>query len=467
MNKRIPIMTALMLAWSHPSTAVQLNPNGLGEVLIFPYYTVNNGLNTLYSVVNTTDQPKAIKISFHEADVGLDVLTYQVYLSSYDVWSAALVPYVSSIPGHVNEPSAIHVSADTSCAPFLNKAGQEFLPYVIDEDLNPANRSLARAREGYFLAIEMATLTGDAAGFVDHGPIGVPANCAAIQNTWNVGEWLLDPWAAPGGGLTGSAFLVNVGEGLSLSYDALALQNFWAQAGDLTEPGLLTPDLNSGSTESRVLLSDGTLAISEWANGYEAVSAVLMKAELVNEYSRDAIIDGKTDWVVSFPTKSFHVNQVGEAVAPFGTIWDGAQSCDVYQAMLYDRAEMAFVNNSCCLDPPPPRPAVPEFCYSGNVIELLLPGEQPGPTTPVLQSDNLSLVLGYDDFRKTENGWGKLSFYGEGMLMTPLSGVGFRGLPATGFAVQQFTNGSAAQGLLAQYGNLFKHQGQVVVTEEL
>ncbi|MGA9335964.1 MAG: hypothetical protein WBV39_16915, partial [Rudaea sp.] len=36
------------------ANAVNLNPDGLGQVLLYPYYTVNSGQNTLLSVVNTT-----------------------------------------------------------------------------------------------------------------------------------------------------------------------------------------------------------------------------------------------------------------------------------------------------------------------------------------------------------------------------------------------------------------------------
>ena len=46
--------------------AVNMNPDGLGQVLIYPYYTVNGGNVTLLSVVNTTGQGKAVKVRFLE-----------------------------------------------------------------------------------------------------------------------------------------------------------------------------------------------------------------------------------------------------------------------------------------------------------------------------------------------------------------------------------------------------------------
>jgi len=49
------------------STAVNLNPDGVGQVLLYPYYTVNDGNTTALSVVNTTDSGKAVKVRFLDA----------------------------------------------------------------------------------------------------------------------------------------------------------------------------------------------------------------------------------------------------------------------------------------------------------------------------------------------------------------------------------------------------------------
>ena len=444
--------------------AVQRSSNGLGEVLFYPYYSVNNDLNTLYSVVNTTDQTKALKISFHEGDAGLKVLDLHVYLSAYDVWTGALGATMSTIGTHAGEPSVLHATSDTSCAPFLNKHLQEFLPFLIDTDLDPDNRSMNRSREGYIQIIEMGVLTGEAVQYADHMSAGVPFSCGNLQNAWETNEWTLDAPDAPTGGLYGSASLINVHEGLSLAYDAVALNQFWGGAGSFTAPGEPLPDLDSAMAESRVLLEDGTAEVSTWNSGIEAVSAVLMMSELYNEYAYDAVINGLTEWVVSFPTKPLHVNSTATPQGPFSQLWDGQVSCDEYTAVLYDRSTAASYQTSCCVDPPPPPPPDPQLCYSSNVIELLPPFTEPSEVSGILGSDNLSAPATYFDSRQTENGWGVVRFSGA-QNMTPISGPGFKGLPAIGFAVQQFSNASAADGLLAQYGNLFKHQGRVELLE--
>jgi hypothetical protein len=70
--------------------AVNLNPDGLGEVLIYPYYTVNDGNQTLMTVVNTTGDAKAAKVRFLEGHNSREVLDFNLYLSEYDVWVAAI-----------------------------------------------------------------------------------------------------------------------------------------------------------------------------------------------------------------------------------------------------------------------------------------------------------------------------------------------------------------------------------------
>ena len=73
------------------SNAVNLNPDGVGQVLLYPYYTVNDGLATLVSVVNTTNETKAVKVRFLESRNSQEVFDFNLYLSPFDVWTGAIV----------------------------------------------------------------------------------------------------------------------------------------------------------------------------------------------------------------------------------------------------------------------------------------------------------------------------------------------------------------------------------------
>jgi len=309
--------------------AVQLNPNGSGEVLIFPYYTVNNDLNTLFSVVNTTAEAKAIKVRFLEGDIGREVLVYNVYLNPHDVWVGALLAVESTIAGHEGEPSALHLSVDASCAPYIHPLdlGQEFLPFMIELD-GTINDDMSRVREGHVEVLEMGVIEEPELLAAMSRDQGIPIDCEVFAAEWEDGEWDRDVLSPPTGGLIGSASIINVGEGLALSYDAVALTQFWQGPGLHSGPGELLPDLASAHPESTHLSSEDELIVSQWPSGFEAVSAVLMQSQIFNEYAIYPFLLAKTEWVVSFPTKKFHTAQNLTVIPPFSESWDGLQSCD-------------------------------------------------------------------------------------------------------------------------------------------
>jgi len=469
------LSTLLLMAlafYSNQSTAVHVAQNGLGEVLIYPYYTVNNDLNTLYTIVNTTDQPKALAIRFLEGDINIEVLTFHIYLDAYDTWTGALVPSTSTIGDHQGEPSGTHVTVDTSCAPYLIKAGQELLPFAIDQDSDDNNHNMQRAREGHIEVLEMGVLTGEPVEWVEHVGVGLPRNCAAIEfdwdedNQWDSAE--LDP---PTGGLKGSVALMNVGEGIAFSYDAVALKDFWQGGSNFAPVGDLEPNLNDAFPESTVWLDNGELMTTEWQDGYQAVSEVLTKASVIGEYALDAFINGKTDLVYAFPTKRFHVNNGTAFTPPFSSVWNGSEACESFKVKLWDREAQDDYNPYCGntatktggvsvnLTPRPPCPDLPAFCKATNVVEPLLPGSATPNQTSVLGSDNAIWVVSPHS-GVTESGWMRMTFP-EAQATTPDSGVPLAGMPVIAFAFQQYTNGGAAQGLLAQYGVTSKQTGLI------
>ncbi len=465
MNRFKLIVALLLLANASFSVAVQLGRKGVGEVLIYPYYTVNNSLNSLYSVVNTTDQPKAFSVRFLEGEKGLEVLLFNVYIDAYDVWTGALVPVPSTIPNHEGEPSVMHVTGDHTCAPFLNKGGQEFLPYVIDSESAPEDRNMQRATAGHIEILELGVVTGAAAAAIDHGSIGIPANCASIQNDWSDnGQWDAELLDDPSGGLLGTGTIVNVAEGLAFTYEAVALQNFWQGPGVHADPGSLEPDLNAAFPETKILLDSGELITSTWDHGYQAISALLTQAQVVNEYALDAFIVGRTEWVMTFPTKGFHVEGSDTELAPFSADFDG-EICDRFRLEQWDREAQYSYGGRYLKSPRPPGGYLPRMCDNSNVLELVLPGGSILDNSRVLGAYS-RIALTMPAVAVTENGWARANFE-RAEPTVPLTGTAIKGLPVIGFAVTQFTNGGAAQGLLAQYGSLSKHKYTYQVVPEI
>lgn len=445
------------------NAAVHVSSEGTGQVLIYPYYTVNNGLNTTYSIVNTTDETKAVKVRFLEGDHSLEVLDFNVYLSPYDVWTGALGATASTIGAHAGEPSGMHASYDTSCAPFLNKMGQEFLPYEIDLDGAAGNTSMERSTQGHFEAIEMGVVVGAHAAAADHGTSGVPASCATLAASWDAGSWAADPSTDivdPTGGLFGAATILNVAEGLAMTYDATAIDDFWLGSGNHTDPGDLSPSLSEADLNSTVFV-DGMALNSEWDRGYKSVSAVFMKRAVYNEYAFDSAIAAKSEWVVTFPTKNFHVSPT-PAVEPFANTWNGAASCEEFTLFVYDREEQVNAPGTGVISPQPPAGSNPRICQEANVVQFLAPGEAGGAASKVLGGTNLISVSGVQVAHATENGWARMNFSEASQRMAADTGANFEGLPVAGFMVQQYTNAAAAPGLMAQYAGLFNHKGDIV-----
>src|SRR5512132_1866437 len=77
--------------------AVAVNADGLGQALIYPYFTVREaapGLayNSLLTVINSTGSAKAMKVRFLEGKNSREVLDFNLYLSKKDVWVAGIIP---------------------------------------------------------------------------------------------------------------------------------------------------------------------------------------------------------------------------------------------------------------------------------------------------------------------------------------------------------------------------------------
>ena len=73
------------------ANAVDLNPDGLGQVLIYPYYTVNKSQDSLFTVVNTDPvNGKAVKVRFLEGYNSREVLDFNLFLSPNDVWTGTV-----------------------------------------------------------------------------------------------------------------------------------------------------------------------------------------------------------------------------------------------------------------------------------------------------------------------------------------------------------------------------------------
>lgn len=392
--------------------AVYVNPDGLGEVLLYPYYTVQNNYETYFHIVNTTNQVKAVKVRFLEGMNSQEVLDFNLYLSPYDEWAAKVFDF--------GDTRAAIKTSDTSCTTgTITSAGIPFRNYQYRGD--SIDTEYARTREGYIEVIEMGNVTDTtlAADATHTGAIGsrVPVNCAAVAAAATTGGVLNQgsPYiSAPTGGLYGFTSLISVGSGLRTSVDAIALANFAGLTDLHTPPGNLAPSLASVATNGQYF--DGANAMDFAALGsrnraVDPVSAILMRSSIINDYVIDAARNSSTNWVVTFPTKRFYVNDTSGALAPFASLWDKttATSCDPILRYYYDREESVPTTTTDPFSPPPPGLQGEALCHEVNTVSFKRDGTGSAATLfgAVYTTAAFPVAAGFD------YGWAQVIFTGD------------------------------------------------------
>jgi hypothetical protein len=442
--------------------AVNLNPDGLGQVLIYPYYTTRtdgagNAYNSLLSVVNSTASVKAVKVRFLEGKNSVEVLDFNLFLSPKDVWTAAIAP--------VGAGAGVFTS-DVSCTlPPIPAAGKAFVNFAYGSD--GAGTGLDRTTEGYVEIIEMASFADDSATAANVTHVaGVPPGCADQTDALALSEALPPGLTDTDGrsGIFGGMTLVNVNSGADYTEDAVALDNF-SDTSLYSSAGSLLPNLTQASPPISVVFANGFVYTSGWLPGTaDPVSAVLMHDHIMNEFVLDSGTNSGTDWVVTMPTKRFYVSS-GTGTPPtlsqrnFNKT-DGA--CDDVALNIYDREENT-TSTPIDFSPPPPT-QTNALCWEANVVTF--------NNSNVLGSANVANIP--TDF---QNGWLDVGFAGTAPIHTLPSSdtivtdifaffnegpATYVGLPVVGFAVQSFANGAITVGdltTLSNYGGNFVQKG--------
>lgn len=448
MKKKLLASVVAGLGLVGSAHAVHVNPDGLGQVLLYPYYTVQNGSDTYVHVVNTTDSAKAVKVRFLEGKNSQEVLDFNLYLSAKDEWTGVITR---------TDTGAKLSTSDTSCtAPAIPAAGVAFRNFRFTAD---SVNTVERTREGYLEIIEMGDLSGVVAAAATHTSAGVPADCAVVRADASSASGTLPAT----GGLYGFNTLINVEAGLSTTVDAVALDDFWLGGqGSYTTTGSLSPSLEEGTPVADII--DGANVISNtMEENVDAVSAVLARVNVINDYVVGLDFDAMTDWVVTFPTKRFYVNGESAPRAPFSEAWDveTSKSCDEISITYYDREEQREVGEDDFS--PQPEAGKAELCNEVNTISIVANGDTGGLLGAEFTAAQIELA---PDFNA---GWMELGFPSSA-AQTGLTGsaANVAGLPVIGFAATSFTNGTLeveGVNVMSNYGGSSVHKGKRVITD--
>lgn len=310
-------IAAGLLAVSFDGAAMTLSSRGIGQVLVFPYYTVNASQNTLLTLVNSTSDAKAIKVRFREAYDGRSVASFNAYLSPFDVWTGIVF---------VDNSTVAIGTRDNSCtAPnFTTAATAANIPALAfsTESFTGSNNDggptdVSRLYEGNFEVFEMGVIANDGNPFnIDIRHVnGVPPGCDDIAAAWNTGGvWANDPTTdmlPPTGGLFGASGVVNVGNGTYFEILPAVIDGFSASEQN-SAPTSAVPDFDTASAgaDGKVAASvdvGGQFVTAHFSYPPDAVSALFMQSQSMNEYVAEPGT-AETDWVATFPTKRFLVD---------------------------------------------------------------------------------------------------------------------------------------------------------------
>lgn len=371
-----------LVALVTPAEAVVLSASGTGQALIFPYFTARtatpSGPNaTLVTIVNGTQTNKALKVRLREGRAGAPVFDFNLFLPLYDVWAAAITPtldgaVISTVDGSCTLP-AIQAPGATQGAFFRTSAFHD----------DGAGNSADRTREGWFEVVEMGTYPAGSALDQATQHISGVASCALPDE-----PTIAASLTAPSGGLFGSASIVNVLEGTAYSYDATALDQ-WRNSPLYTSPGNALPDITSATPAASAVLADGSLHLSYWSSGADAVSAVLIAGVVRAEYSVEPWIDADTDVVVVMPTRHAYVDGAA-ARAPFATRWSAEGACEPYLDFQYDRYQRGFSNSVS--NSSPQGPSYLHLCWTASMqtMRRALPSQTSPPSAVDLHSPTSS-----------------------------------------------------------------------------
>jgi hypothetical protein len=453
------------------SAATILNPEGKGDVLIFPYYDVReiNGKTQdfLFAIINkewdnceglslTTQcyDGVAAKLRFREWDKSEEVFDIDIWLSRGDVWvgvvthnTAIALPYGARI----TSPDFVIVNSDAALLTLDTplKNGYDF----------PQTAFIPPGSSNLYGYIE---LIGEERTY-DHVWTTSPAYKVTRVTSLSAGcqprYGYATCAAAPNGGvsdvpneLVGYAYIMRVADGASFAYNAKAIANF-----------------NVNSIFSAITLFDQPGSqkpqLTDAEDSLESVEFQISKEELWGAYDIETIISGQYSLIVTFPTKHFHFCQKPNYTASSATGTGGAPAnCnapyptapwttsdttvgihnantpEIYEVTIWDRNENRLTPPPCYVSPCQGNPV--GFPYELNILGFYQGSVPVVPSS--LTRNNLAISTGTFD-----SGWFEIempnaagvfnltNFFNFGTLYT-----GYEGLPGFGLQLQEFSNGA-------------------------
>ena len=418
-------VAAATAGYSGVVNAQTVAANGLGDLALVPYYTVQGDFGTGVHVINTSAATQVVKVRFRRGSDSLDALDFNLIMSPYDEWTGFLSK---------DSDGAIAISTqDTTCtSPIFDNGGKKLEMRNIYRD---------GADEGYVEVIAMGSPVSETEPLAVnalHGADGLPENCVfADQNFLDAylgsasdirgvhnnaltagpvldatGAQIIDTTAYTDSDdvLKVSWFIRDDKQGLEFGNDAVHIAGF--AAGPMIthqEEGIFSgnlrgfdfPDLN-GSAPNTVAGGAGTAFpwiagtwVPELAKYNELRQGdVLGVSSVLNDWSNNSDLNVGTDWIVTIPGQYLMVDQPlyfqslgnfgGLGEGPGGVIGGGDTPCGLGTCDFRDLPVRAVLDvwdreENVAVSPPGDR---------DTVVSPAIPG-QPKPTTQLRYEVNV------------------------------------------------------------------------------
>jgi hypothetical protein len=355
----LAVAGAMMGVGGAANAALQFAPEGIGHILLIPYFSVQNGNNTLINIANTDlTNGKAVKIRFRGGRDSDDIYDFQLFLSPGDVWTANVSQGTDGV--------AKLTTTDNSCT-LPTKAILNATPFPLARLSTTDAASGIGTREGYVEIFNMGdmppgtTATSPTYATTKHASGGSPTCSAAvlenIENSGTVGgaASLASGYNStstatiltnPSGGLMANWTIINVpnttvftGEATTLVATAVTNIVYSRQTSDSVAafvsttafPGiattfdgvLLTTGFATAEFDFPDLSTPYDTSITNAGAQVYALSGQIARSRLINEFLLDSTISAKTDWLVSMPTRRYLVAGRGTNAAAGGGTYVG------------------------------------------------------------------------------------------------------------------------------------------------
>ncbi len=433
------------------SAGLIMNPEGKGDLLIFPYYDVRpiNGKaqDTLFMIINETtnlgmnqtgDQGIVAKLRFREWDKSEEVFDVDIWLSDADVWVGVVTLNPST--GLANIWSPDYVVVDYTTTEFtVQKVLSEGFDFITQNIV--AKKKSATANSPAYPPTGWTEAEMTHVGYFE--VIGEERTATKIKTgTTDKVNREYEDVDCPNV-LMGQAYIVRVSDGVAMGYNAVAFANFSINQGSLfVGPGSLIPDLTSAE------------------DGLDQLEFAMSKEDIFAAYEIDPAIDARTSIIITFPTKFFRYAASGDRPIitssdnPFRA--DYANKGEVIYVSVWDRDENRIIPEKSWWSPPPQIPPL-SLPYEVNIIGVYS-GTSPSVTPSPTIRDNVAFPAG-----TFKNGWIWVYFYdptGIAKSAIPFTNenfdyfgnlygsrttnsIGYIGLPALGLQLQEFSNFAA------------------------